>query len=91
VYLGQAFAFVGTIALIGWRTQRRFGALGLACLTAIVCSVGLVRDLAVARALPSVIRFGPMPASALADVAAWAIVVFVALTVTRLIAGPADR
>ncbi len=89
VYLGQALEFVGTIALIGWRVQRRFGTRGVVVLTAIVCSAGLVRDLSVAAALPSVIRFGPMPASAIADVLAWAIVVFVALAVTRVVAGPA--
>src|SRR5205807_604071 len=87
VYLGQALMFVGTIALIGWRVQRRFGAGGIAALTTIVCSLGLVRDLTAAAMLPDVIRFGAMPASAIADVVAWALVVFVALAVTRVIAG----
>ncbi len=89
VYVGQAFVFVGTIALIGWRVQRRFGTRGVLWLTAIVCTVGLVRDLSVAARLPNVIRFGPMPISAIADVGAWAIVVLVALSVTRMVAGPA--
>jgi hypothetical protein len=89
VYVGQALVFVGTIALIGWRTQRRFGACGLVALTVLVCGAGLARDLLVAALLPDVIRFGAMPASALADVVAWALVVFVALAVTRAIAGPA--
>jgi hypothetical protein len=90
VYLGQALMFVGTIALIGWRVQRRFGARGLAWLAAIVCVLGLIRDLSVGAALPDLIRLGPMPASAFADVAAWGIVVTVALVVTRLVAGPAS-
>ena len=90
VYLGQAFVFVGTIALRGWRVQRRFGTRGVVWLTAIVCSVGLVRDLSVAAVLPNVIRFGAMPISAFADVVAWAIVVVVPLSVTRVLAGPAS-
>jgi hypothetical protein len=90
LYLGQAFEFVGTIALIGWRVQRRFGARGVAWLTAIACGAGLVRDLSVAHLMPDVIRFGAMPGSVVADIAAWAIVVFVALAVTRVVAGRAD-
>ena len=89
VYLGQALEFVGTIALIGWRVQRRFGTRGVVVLTAIVCGAGLARDFSVAAALPNVIRFGPMPASAIADMLAWAIVVFIALAVPRVVAGPA--
>src|SRR5262245_33843571 len=58
-YVGQALEFVGTIALIGWRVQRRFGARGLLWMTAIVCGVGLVRDFTVAARLPQWIRFGP--------------------------------
>ncbi len=90
-YVSQAFEFVGTIALIGWRVQRRFGARGVVWLTATVCIVGLIRDLLVAAALPRVVRFGPFPASAIADVAAWGIVVFVALAVTRVVAGAASK
>jgi hypothetical protein len=89
VYLGQALLFVGTIALIGWRVQRRFGTRGVVMLAAVVCSLGLVRDLSVAAALPGVIRFGPMPAAALADVGAWAVVVLIAIAVSRLIGGAA--
>jgi hypothetical protein len=89
VYLGQAFEFVGTIALIGWRVQRRFGARGLAWLTAVVCGLGMVRDFSVAAIWPDMIRFGAMPAAVIADGVAWGIVVFVALAVTRLVAGPA--
>src|SRR5215813_1390028 len=85
IYLGQALFFVGTIALIGWRVQRRFGTRGIVKLTALVCTLGLVRDLSVAAALPNLLRFGDMPASAIADVVAWAAVVFVALAVTRLV------
>jgi hypothetical protein len=88
-YLGQAFMFVGTIALIGWRVQRSFGARGLAFLAGIVCVLGLVRDLSVAAAMPELIQFGPMPAAAFADIAAWGIVLLVALVVTRVVAGPA--
>jgi hypothetical protein len=90
IYGGQALEFVGTIALIGWRVQRRFGARGVVWLTAIVCGVGLLRDLAVAALLPEMVRFGGMPASVIADVVAWGIVVFVALAVTRVIAGAAS-
>ena len=43
----------------------------------------------IAPVLPDLLRFGPMPASLFADLAAWAIVVAVALSVTRLVAGPA--
>lgn len=89
VYLGQALLFVGTIALIGWRVQRRFGARGVMILAAIVCSLGLARNLAVAAALPDVIRFGPMPAAALADLGAWALVVLVAVGVSRPVGGAA--
>jgi hypothetical protein len=89
LYLGQAFGFVGTLALIGWRVGRGFGARGLAILTAIVCAVGLARDLAIAAAMPELVRFGAQPAAAVADVLAWALVVAVALGVTRAVAGPA--
>ncbi len=89
VYLGQALLFVGNLALIGWRVQRRFGARGVAALAAIVCAGGVLRDFAVAARLPDFIRFGPLPASAVADAFAWATVVLVALAVTRLVAGPA--
>lgn len=89
VYVGQALEFVGTLALIGWRVQRRFGAQGALGLTVLVCIVGLARDLSVAAAMPEMIRFGAMPASAIADVVAWLIVVFVALAPSRLVAGSA--
>jgi len=91
VYLGQALEFVGSIALGGWRVQRRFGARGVAWLFAIVCAVGPVRDFAAAAALPRLIRFGALPASLFADAAAWAVVVAVALIVSRIVAGRADR
>jgi hypothetical protein len=87
VYLGQSFEFVGTLALIGWRVGRRFGVRGLAVLCAVVCAVGLVRDLSVAAAT-QMIRFGPLPASLVADLGAWAVVVAVALGVSRLVGGP---
>ena len=89
VYVGQALMFVGTIALIGWRLERRFGTRGLLWLLGIVCVVGAIRDFSVAAVLPDLLRFGPMPGSLFADLAAWAIVVAVALGVTRVIAGPA--
>jgi hypothetical protein len=89
VYLGQSLLFVGCLAILGWRIQRRSGARGLALLALAVCIAGPIRDFSVAAALPDVIRFGPMPAAALADVAAWAIVLGTALAVPRLIAGPA--
>jgi hypothetical protein len=89
VYVGQALMFVGTMALIGWRVQRRFGLRGVAWLAAIVCALGAIRDFSVAAALPDLLRFGPMPAALFADLAAWAIIVLVALGVTRLVAGPA--
>ena len=50
---------------------------------------GSLRDFAAAAILPGMIQFGALPASALADVGAWAVVVFVALAVTRLVSGPA--
>jgi hypothetical protein len=90
IYLGQAFQFVGCVALIAWRVQRRFGTRGVKRLGAIVCGVGLVRDLSVAAIFPEMIRFGAMPASAIADVGAWAVVVLVAVLVTRIVAGPAS-
>jgi hypothetical protein len=90
VYLGQALIFVGTVALVGWRVERRFGARGVAVLSIVVCVGGLMRDLSVAALLPSMIQFGAMPASVIADLAAWALVVAFALVITRLVAGSAD-
>jgi hypothetical protein len=89
VYLGQAFCFVGGVALLGWRVQRRWGERGLVALTVVVCGAGLGRDVALAALFPAMIRLGPAPAAQLADVAAWLVVVIVALGVTRLISGPA--
>jgi hypothetical protein len=89
VYIGQALEFVGCIALIGWRVQRRFGARGIAVLAAVVCTLGAVRDFSVAAALPQVMHMGPLPGSLIADVAAWGIVVSVALGVMRIVSGPA--
>jgi hypothetical protein len=91
VYVGQALIFVGGIALVGWRVQRRYGARGLLVLAAVVCGVGLVRDFSVAAIFPRMLRFGPAPAAELADVGAWAVVVGVALGVTRLVAGASSR
>jgi hypothetical protein len=82
--------FVGNIALIAWRVQRRFGAGGVVVLTAVFCLIGLVRDFTVAAIFPEMIFFGPLPDSALADVAVWAIIVLVALLVSRLVSGPAS-
>jgi hypothetical protein len=90
VYVGQALAFVGCLALVAWRVQRRWGARGIAKLAVVVCCVGAVRDFTVAAVLPDVIWIGPAPASVFADMAAWAVVVAVAVGVTRLVAGPAD-
>jgi len=89
IYIAQTLYFVGNLALIGWRIDRRFGARGLAALVATVCSVGLVRDLMWATILPTMVRFGAAPAAELADAGAWATVVAVALGVTRVVAGPA--
>lgn len=89
VYLGQAFVFVGNVALIGWRVQRRFGARGVAWLAMLVCVVGAIRDFVVAAVWHELITFGPQPQALAADVAAWGVVVLVALTVTRLVAGQA--
>jgi hypothetical protein len=89
VYVGQALLFVGSIALIGWRVQRRFGARGVVWLTGLVCVAGAARDFGVAAALPDIIQFGPLPSSLAADVAAWLVVVFVALAVSRAVAGAA--
>jgi len=89
VYLGQALVFVGCLALVAWRVQRRFGARGVAVLAPSACVAGLVRDLSVAALLPDVIRFGDAPASVLADLGAWAIVVLVALAVPRVVSGAA--
>jgi hypothetical protein len=89
VYVGQAFEFVGCVALVGWRVQRRFGARGVAVLAAVVCTLGTVRDFSVAAALPQVMRLGPLPGSLIADVLAWGIVVSVALGVMRIVSGPA--
>jgi hypothetical protein len=90
VYVGQALAFVGCLALIAWRVQRRFGLRAAAKLGLFVCVVGAMRDFTIAALMPQVIRVGPLPASLLADMAAWAVVVVVALGVTRIVAGPAD-
>jgi hypothetical protein len=90
VYVGQALFFVGSLALVGWRAQRRFGTRGTVILAGLVCCVGVVRDLSVAAIFPAVLRFDvPFPASALADAGAWLLVVLVALGVTRLVSGPA--
>jgi hypothetical protein len=89
VYVGQALAFVGCLALIGWRVQRRFGARGTAKLALAVCVVGVFRDFTIAAVLPQMIHIGPAPASVLADLAAWGVVITVALGVTRVVAGPA--
>lgn len=89
VYVGQALIFVGGVALVGWRVQRRFGTRGVASFGAVVCGVGLVRDMTVAALFPRMIRLGAAPVAQLADVGAWAVVVIVALAVTRLVAGPA--
>jgi len=88
-YLGQALEFVGCLALIGWRIQRRFGARGIAWLFALALPLGACRDFGAAAIFPDVIRFGAMPGALLADVAAWAVVLIVALGVSRVIAGPA--
>src|SRR5262249_57144243 len=90
VYVGQALAFVGCLALIAWRVQRRFGVRGVARLALVVCCAGVVRDFTVAALLPQAIHIGPAPASVFADLGAWAVVVAVALGVTRAVAGPAD-
>ena len=87
IYLGQSLEFVGCLAFIGWRIQRRFGARGIAWLLGIVCVLGPARDFGAAAVLPEVIRFGPQPASWLADTAAWAVVVLVALGVSRVVSG----
>jgi hypothetical protein len=89
VYVGQALEFVGCIALVGWRVQRRFGPRGVGVLAAAVCTLGTVRDFSVAAALPQVMRMGPLPGSLIADVLAWGIVVSVALAVMRIVSGPA--
>jgi hypothetical protein len=89
VYIGQALVFVGSIALVGFRVLRRFGARGGAVLTLLVCGLGAIRDFTIAAVMPDVIRVGPLPASAIADVLAWGVVVAVALGVTRIVAGPA--
>ena len=88
IYIGQALELVGCLALIGWRVQRRFGTRGLVAMSAVVCTLGPVRDFAVAAVLPDLMRMGPLPGSLVADVAAWAVVLLVALGVTRLVAGP---
>jgi hypothetical protein len=90
VYVGQALAFVGCLALIAWRVQRRFSVRGVARLALVVCGVGVVRDFTIAALLPQAIHIGPAPASVLADLAAWVVVIIVALGVTRAVAGPAD-
>lgn len=91
VYVGQALAFVGCLALVAWRVQLRFGARGVFVLSACVCVVGAMRDFTVAALFPDVIRLGDLPASLFADMAAWGVVVFVAVTGTRLVAGPATE
>jgi hypothetical protein len=88
-YVGQALEFVGCIALIGWRVQRRFGARGVAWLAAVVCTLGAVRDFSVAAALPQVMHMGPLPGSLIADLLAWGVVVSVSLCVMRIVSGPA--
>jgi hypothetical protein len=90
VYFGQALIFVGCLALLGWRVQRAFGARGLVVLGVVVCLVGLARDFSAAAFFPEILRFGPSPAAQLADVAAWLVVLTVALVVTRIVAGPAS-
>jgi hypothetical protein len=89
VYVGQALEFVGCVALVGWRVQRRFGARGIAVIAAVVCTLGAVRDFSVAAALPQMMHMGPIPGSLFADVVAWGIVVTVALGVMRIVSGPA--
>jgi hypothetical protein len=90
VYIGQAFVFVGTTALVAWRVKRRFGARGVVALVIVVCVVGAIRDFSVAAAIPTMIRFGPFPASLIADLGAWLVVALVAIGVTRLVAGAAN-
>jgi hypothetical protein len=88
-YVGQAFEFVGCFALIGWRVARPFGARGVAVLAAVVIvGCGPARDFAVAAALPELFHMGPLPASYLADAGAWTLIVVVALSISRLVAGP---
>jgi hypothetical protein len=89
IYLGQSTMFVGCLASIGGRVQRAFGVRGLLVLTVMVLVLGPIRDFGAAAILPDLIRFGPQPAALLGDVAAWAVVVIVALGVTRLVGGPA--
>jgi hypothetical protein len=89
VYVGQALEFVGCIALVGWRVQRRFGARGVAVLAAVVCTLGTLRDFSVAATLPQMMHMGPLPGSLIADVVAWGIVVTVALGVMRMVSRPA--
>lgn len=89
VYLGQSLEFVGVLALISWRVARAHGRRGLVILCVLVVALGLVRDLSVAALFPSLLRFGPAPASWIADECAWAIVLAFAIGIPRAVAGAA--
>jgi hypothetical protein len=87
VYVGQALIFVGGVALVGGRVERRWGARGLFVFAILAVAAGFARDMIGAALMPEIIRFGEAPAAQLADVGAWVVVVAVALGVTRVVAG----
>jgi hypothetical protein len=77
------------LALVGWRVTRRFGWRGRLAFLAILTVLGVVRDFLVAEKVLGIIVFARGIAAVLVDAAIWLGITALALTVMRLVAGPA--
>jgi hypothetical protein len=77
------------LALIGWRVARRFGWRGLVIFLTILVTVAVLRDFLVAERVLGIIVFARGIATVLVDAAIWLGTVALALTIMRLVAGPA--
>lgn len=80
------FAF---LALIGWIVSRRFGWRGLTVFLGVLAVVGALRDYFIAGKIMGLIVFAPGAFIAIIDGFLWAGLASLAITVMRLISGPA--
>jgi hypothetical protein len=80
------FAF---LALIGWIVARRFGWRGTAVFLGALAVVGALRDYFIAGKLLGLIVFAPGALLAIIDGFLWAGLTALAITVMRLVSGPA--
>ncbi len=90
LYLAQDLVWGGALALVGWRIQRRLGALGLAIFVALLSVIGGIRD-SVEASVTRLLVFGPSPLARFMDVVCWATLLSVAQLTMRLVAGPATQ